>query len=75
MGEEIEFKIELIYEETGTVEPRKGGQHVGTPNTAVRVTHLPTGLMAQSTYGRSQHRNRQLAMTMVEWGLLNWSGR
>jgi len=35
----------------------------------VRVTHLPTGLVAESHKMRSQHMNRHVAMSMIEWGL------
>jgi peptide chain release factor 2 len=49
--------------------PSAGGQHVGTINYPIRVTHLPTGLVATCGFERSQHKNRQLAYSMVEWGL------
>lgn len=69
-----DFKIDLIYLQTGTTE-RPGGQQAGTPATAVRVTHIPTGLMAQCGEGRSQHRNRLIAGEMLEWGLaaIGWT--
>ena len=38
-----------------------GGQHVNTTDSAVRVTHLPTGLTAMAREERSQHMNRKLA--------------
>ena len=63
-----EWQIDIIYRQTGTTE-RPGGQQAGLPATDVRVTHLPTGMMAQCGEGRSQHRNRMIAQEMVEWGL------
>ena len=50
--------------------PRQtGGQTVGTGPSGVKVTHEPSGLTAISESERSQHRNRQIAMAMIEGGL------
>ena len=74
LDEEVATTVEIPetdLEWTTCRSPGKGGQHVQKTDSAVQVTHLPTGIQVRSHDGRSQFHNKQDALDKLREKLLD----
>ncbi|KNE70498.1 hypothetical protein AMAG_14622 [Allomyces macrogynus ATCC 38327] len=69
-GEEVGCKVDMGDVEVQAARGGGGVQHVNKTESAVRLVHTPTGLVAQSQHDRSQHRNKATALRLLQYKVM-----